>query len=278
MLMSRQAASAHRVMLSLLVFAAIGGCGVALALRSPVYQATAQIVVTPMTADQVPVGMPVFRDLGDPIRTIETAAALLNTRQAAQQAAAALGRPWTADSVAAGITVQPQGQTNLIEVVAHAARGGDAAKLANAYTLAALAQRKTALAASATDALTTATRQLAQSPPGAAGDLARARLASLQQLLTDGDPSAGVAQAALAPTSPSGLPATLVLGLAAIAGLLTSLAVALMLRDPAGVAVVVGLAAAPTGTLPVPETVARPEHNRAVGGLTRPGHPTGGRA
>lgn len=269
MALSLRAVAAHRVLLPLVVFAAITGSGVALTLRPPVYEAQAQVVITPLSADDAPVGMPVFRDLGDPIRTIETAAALLDDRRAAELAATRLGEPWTAISVAAAVTVTPQGQTNIVNVTAQAGSPGRAAAVANAFMTASLDLRSKALAAASTAALSTARQQVADSPAGSASaEAAQERYTTLELLKTYGDPSATEAQDAVPPVSAAGPPPVLVLGLAAVAGLMAAVALVVVLgassRGPRA-------AAPPAARAEVDPPVAHHAGRRvAVGGGGRP--------
>ena len=111
--------------------------------RSPTYRATAQILVAPISQDdQTYLGIQVVRDSpGDPTRTVQTAATLIDTRAAARLAAANLGNGWTTGAVDGAVSVEPQGQSNVVAVTGEASNGRDAARLANAFARAALADR-----------------------------------------------------------------------------------------------------------------------------------------
>ncbi|MCW2706454.1 MAG: lipopolysaccharide biosynthesis protein [Frankiales bacterium] len=220
-----------------MAFAAVAGGGSSLALRDPVYEATAQVSVTPMTADQAPPGIPVLRDLGDPIRTIETAAQLLHNRQAALLTAQRLGSSLSGDQVFDAVSVAPLGQTNVLDIVGRAATARDALALANTYAHAALDLRSQAVTVASGAALAVAGQQLTQNPTGSSAEAAKARVSNLQWLQANGDPSAAEAQDALPPGKPSGLPPTLLLALSAAAGALAAAAVAVVAtsRPPAEV-------------------------------------------
>jgi capsular polysaccharide biosynthesis protein/membrane-associated phospholipid phosphatase len=219
---------AQRIVLCLVAFAAVAGGGASLALRDPVYEATAQVAVSPMTADQAPPGIPVLRDLGDPIRTIETAAQLLHNRQAALLTAQRLGTSLSGDQVFDAVSVAPLGQTNVLDIVARSATARDALALANTYAHAALDLRSQAVTVASGAALAVAAQQLTQNPTGSSAEAAKARVSNLQWLRANGDPSAAEAQDALLPGKPSGLPPTLLLGLSAAAGALAAAAVAVL--------------------------------------------------
>jgi capsular polysaccharide biosynthesis protein len=263
--------SVLRVLAPSMVCASVIGGGVALTLRPPVYEARAHVVVTPLAPSEAPAGMPVFRDLGDPIRTIETAAALLSDRRAAELSARRLRGHWTTDEVQRAIMLRPQGQTNIIDVVGRADSPEQAAAVANAYGVAALDLRRQALAAASTAALVTATQQVNTSPAGsAAAEAARARFASLDLLKTYGDPSVTEAQEAVAPTSPAGLPDRLVLALAALAGLFAAAGLASVMRidRPAKGRTSAAPGLATVAEPPSPAAAARP--GGVVGGLQTP--------
>ena len=106
------------------------------------YQSTASILVTPLPQGNTDLpGVPTVVDTGDPARTTQTAAALLDTPQAAQAAADRLGRPWTAGSVMAAVAVTPLGASNVLAVTAQASSPAQSARVANAYADAALNYR-----------------------------------------------------------------------------------------------------------------------------------------
>ena len=106
------------------------------------YQSTASVLVTPLPQGNTDLpGVPTVVDTGDPARTTQTAAALLDTPQAAQAAADRLGRPWTAGSVMAAVAVTPLGASNVLAVTAQASSPVQSARVANAYATAALDYR-----------------------------------------------------------------------------------------------------------------------------------------
>ena len=60
--------------------AAIGASIAWIALRPPTYEATANILVTPLAQeDQTFLGLHVVREAGDPTRTVQTAATLIKS-------------------------------------------------------------------------------------------------------------------------------------------------------------------------------------------------------
>ena len=78
--------------------------------RRPI-TATANILVTPLAQDdQTFLGLQVVREAGDPTRTVQTAATLIKSLQAAQRTAAQMGGDWTSKKVLDAITVTPGGR------------------------------------------------------------------------------------------------------------------------------------------------------------------------
>ena len=95
--------------------------------RTPQWGATARILVSPLEqGDRTYVGTPVVREsASDPTRTMQTASTLIDSRNAANRAAQALGDGWTGAEVADAVTVQTEGESNVLAVRATAsdARG-----------------------------------------------------------------------------------------------------------------------------------------------------------
>ncbi|MGH2968349.1 MAG: hypothetical protein ACRDK0_04695, partial [Solirubrobacteraceae bacterium] len=68
-----------------IVLAVVGGSLAWLSVRSPVYESSAQLLVTPVPGDERSFfGLPVVREAGgDPARTLQTAATLADSTAAA---------------------------------------------------------------------------------------------------------------------------------------------------------------------------------------------------
>src|SRR5688572_28102179 len=141
-----RAINAHRVLVAFCTLASLIGCIAWLAQRSSEYETTAEILVTPLPQGDVAFqGLPFLRESGDPTRTIQTAATLVESPAAAERTARELGGGWTRDSVSSAIDVQPQGESSVLAVTGKAGTGEEAANLANAYGRAALEERREAL-------------------------------------------------------------------------------------------------------------------------------------
>lgn len=200
--------------------ATIGGAIAWLVLRTTEYEATAQLLVAPVPADDPTFrGLPVFRESGDPTRDIETAATLVETVAVADRAAGTLGNQWTFERILEDVEVEPQGQSNVLAVTALADSAGLAAELANEFVDAVLAERGEALerrVETEIPRLQAIQETLPEgSPEGAA---IGAQLATLQSVGDDGDPTLSLVEAARPPDSAVGVSPLVTLLLAALAG------------------------------------------------------------
>lgn len=221
----------HLQLVIIVIAVAVGASIAWLATRSPEYRATAEIFVSPLPQEEVAfLGLPVVRDAGDPTRTIQTAAALVDTRTAAEAAARELGPPWTGAQVQGAVDVNPLGQTNILSVAATAGSADLAAQVANVFATSALAVRKDTvqrLARRALPGLRARLRTLDAGSPGAA-ELQR-QLNRLEALSRGPDPTLALAQRASAPSAPLGAPAYMVVALALLAGVVLGTGSALLI-------------------------------------------------
>ena len=202
----------HPIVVALAIAAALVGALAWLAIREPEYRATARILIDPASSDdETLLGLPLVRDAGDPTRTAQTAAALLRSPDAAAATARRLGGGSTTRSVLDAVAIEPAGESNLLAVTAAAGLPADAARLANAFAAATLADRDAKL-------LAAIERELEAVPAAAPGTEPPPRVLRLEELRASGDPTVSLADEALPPRSASGWPWWLVLALALIAG------------------------------------------------------------
>lgn len=222
---------AHWRVVAVFTLAVLAGAVLVLVLRSPTYEATAKLLVSPVEpTDGRYAGLPVVQQLGDPTRTIQTAASLVESREIADAAARELGEPWTGERVRDAITVSPQGQTNVLEVEASAGDADDAAAVANAYAAAAIDVRAATLEDQVDATIERLRGDLAQIGPedAATSEALQARLAELEVLRVNGDPSVTLAESAPVPSSGAGLSPAAILGVALLAALVLSPGAALV--------------------------------------------------
>lgn len=216
-----RAIRAHRLLVVAVLLATLLACVAWLAERSPQYKATAELLINPLPqSDDTFLGLPVIEDSGDPTRTMQTAAALLESPGAARATARRLGGGWTEQRVLDHVDVEPEGESNILAVTAKAGSGIDAAHAANAFAVATLRQRDAALRREVLrviDRLKTTRAGLRRGDPGLPG--LDSRIGQLEQVRIGGDPSARLSRGATSWRSAEGVPSWLVVVLALAAGL-----------------------------------------------------------
>jgi Mrp family chromosome partitioning ATPase len=228
-----QAIRHHKMLVAAVTLLALLGSIIWLSVRSPSYEASAKVLVSAVQDQEegLFLGLDVLRESVDPTRTVQTAASLVESREAAIKTAERLGDGWTADSVLSAIQVSPEGESSILSITATAESKGDAVRLANAFTAATIAVRSEEIQRQAEIAARALEGRL-QDSPATGEDLAtlEARLDQLEALSEGGDPTLSVAQLATPPGSASGAGTPLVIVLALLAGLALGSAAA-VLRD-----------------------------------------------
>jgi polysaccharide biosynthesis transport protein len=219
----------------LLILAAIG---VALAacvwsVRAPTYEASAEILVTPLpAADRSLIVLPLPREVADPGRPVNTAAAIVESREAAGLAAARLGEGTTTQSVAGAVEVSADADSNVVLIAATSGDPETAARIANEYARAALDIRSDELRPLIEAALERSNSELARVPPASVGvaELLRTRIADLRALRGGVDPTLSLAEPASVPQAPTGPSRMLLFGLALVGGAIIGLAAAVLVE------------------------------------------------
>lgn len=204
----------------LATLAALAGAIAFLTLREPTYEATSNVLVSPLPQeDQTFIGLDLLRDSGDATRTVQTAATLLESTAAAERTARALGEGWDADRVLKNVSVQPLGESNIVVVTGSASTAAAAAQLADEFTEAALAIRGQELQRQVEAEIERAEADLELLPAGAAEAAEQsARLSRLRSIEETGDPTLSLEQPAAIPASPTGAGPVIVIPLALLAG------------------------------------------------------------
>lgn len=222
-----RAIRSNALLFALVAAVALGAAALLLAVRSPTYEATAELLVTPLQQDdRTFLGITLMRDSGDPTRTVQTAAALIESPVAAARTARALRGGATRQSVKEAVEIEPLGESNIVGVTAQAGSARAAAALANRYADNALKVRSELLRRQVVGAiaqLSAAQRGAVPLPPED-----RTRLAELRAVRDRGDPTLSLSQTAQPPRAPTDAPAWLVLALALVAGLTLGAIVAVL--------------------------------------------------
>jgi len=214
---------AHPWVFTFITLAAVAASIAFLTVRTKTYEATASVLVEAVPQeDQTFIGLPVIRDTGDPVRTAQTAASLLQSRSAADLASEELGGdPSGREIFEDRVEVNPEGESNILAVSAAGETPAEAANLANEFTNAALELRKEQLQEDAATLIAQLEARLQATPRAdqvTRADLS-ARLEQLRLVESEGDPTLVSSEEAILPETASGTPAPVVFVLALLAGL-----------------------------------------------------------
>ena len=223
-----RAARAHVKLIVAVTVVAMAVCFAWLQVRSETFEATTQILVTPLSDAGNYTGLPVLTDSPDPTRTLQTAASIISSGRASEIAAKAV--PGTsAQAISDGIDVQPQGESDVLTVTAKATDAASARKIADAYTHAALDLRRTQLQAAVAASIKDLRER--QAAVGAANSPAATEVASeltdLSRIQSGQDPNFSLLQAADDGVL-SGASKKMLLALSLFAGLLIGLLAAVV--------------------------------------------------
>ena len=210
----------HRLLVVAITAVTVLAAGAWLYVRAPSYEATAEILVSPLPqSDTTFLGVQVLRDSTEPTRTMQTAASMLSTRQTAQRTAARLGPGWDTQRVEDAVKVKPQGESNIVAVTATDDDADPAARVANVYATSALEQRHFDLARQVQAAVAgLRPQQRAEQRRGVTSSDVQRRLTQLRLVGGGIDPTFSLSAPAAVPESPLGPPSWLVLVLALLAG------------------------------------------------------------
>jgi capsular polysaccharide biosynthesis protein len=224
----------HWRLIALLVTAAVLAALVYSALAEDRYDAQADILVTPVAADDTTfAGIPVLRETGLS-RAVLTVARLIKSPAVADAAKASLKTDESRDALLDSIEVAPQAQSTIVTITASASDPNEAARIANAFANAFVAERTRVFQERVAAATARLKAQLAAAGTGADAAALRDRLDVLSSLAGAEDPTVQVASPAAVPIARSWPRPALSVVVAAIAALLlgTGLAVALELVSP----------------------------------------------
>jgi Mrp family chromosome partitioning ATPase/capsular polysaccharide biosynthesis protein len=225
-----RAMRAHPFVILGVVLAAVAGAAFFTRTRS--YEATAQILVTPIAPpDRSFIDLPLPRAVGDPARVTQTEADVVDSPEAATVAAKTV-QGESPGGIDSSTTVTPSSTGDVVEVTARASSPTRAADIANAYARAALKVRARALRPLVAQSLKATTSALAEAPDpnSESAQMLRERLVDLQSIQDGTDPTLSLTEAAVPPSGPTGLSRSLVLGLALIAGLAIGLVASLLVE------------------------------------------------
>ena len=207
-----------------------------LAQADKVYEASADLQVTPQT--DLGVAIPgIIVQSSDPTRDVETVARLVTSPPVVRRVNEALDLDGTVAETAGRVSVQPLAQSNIITITAEGSTPEDAKRVADAFGEEFVAYRTQRLYDEIDPKIRRLRPQVTGTPTSA--ELANpsspaAQLATLQQLRSGNDPSVSLEAQAELPTSAASPRPLLTAAAAIIGGLVIGLvgAFALQLLDP----------------------------------------------
>lgn len=234
-----RAIAAHPLLVALVTLAALLAGVAWSALRGPEYEASAQVLLTPLPQDdRTFLGLQLLRDSNDPTRTVQTAAQLVESAPGATELTARrLGRGWDRQAVLDSVAVEPQGESNILAVIGSAQEATTAARLANEFARAALDARGKALRAQVERRIAEVEAR-ERTGEGRETIDAETELAQLRDQLETfrrgADPTLSLSQPASVPAAPTGAAPWLVGLLSLLAGFALGSGAALLaeLLDP----------------------------------------------
>jgi capsular polysaccharide biosynthesis protein len=161
----------------------------------PRYAATSQLLVTPLpNEDEELLGLPVLLDSADPNRTGGTAAAILDSPATAADTAQQMGPGWDARRVMDMVEVQPEGQSDIVDVTAHAASPRVAAAVADRFARTAVRRRRALVQAAVARAIS---QLVNRTEPGLSSTATQTRISELDRISLAGDPTVTFSHAAV---------------------------------------------------------------------------------
>ena len=221
-----RAVGSNGLLVVVLTLATVAASCAWLLLRPTTYEATAKLLVAPVAQDDTTfLGIQVLRESSESTRTMQTAATLVSTSEAARLTAERMGTDWTANRVEDSVDVEPEGESDILAVTAEQEDAETAARLADVYAASALEARRTVLGGQVE-------RAIAQLRSQSEGIENRSeRLNQLQLVRSGVDPTLSLAARATVPTAPTGPPTWLVVLLSLVAGFTLASVAALVLQD-----------------------------------------------
>ncbi|MDP9286440.1 MAG: hypothetical protein M3P41_16005 [Actinomycetota bacterium] len=192
---------------ALILTALVLGPGTAAAVSisaSKRYEAGTDILVTPISsADDSFLGTNLVRESGDPSRSVLTVARQVKTPEVADRVRAELDLGLSRQQLLQFIDVRPVSQANVVTIVASQPTPTRAAKLANAFADAFIAQRTAEFQGEMRQTLDRLKRRLAAIPPDQRGPETSAleeRLGALSPFVGGSDPTVQISTRAVPPS------------------------------------------------------------------------------
>ena len=201
-----------------------------LAQAEKVYESSADLLVTPIPRDNATlIGLGLPRESSDPTRDVETIARLIETPAVARRAARAPEVDMGSDEVLSRVDAAPVASSNVVTITAEASSPELAARIANAFGNASVAERTERMHRQLDAVIPEVRKGIAQLGGGEteARSALLAQLRDLEALRSLNDPTLRLETPAEPPTSPVSPRPMLTIAAAIIGGLFIGIAAAL---------------------------------------------------
>jgi polysaccharide biosynthesis transport protein len=126
----------------LAVVVALAGTVIYLAQAEPVYEAEADLLITPAADEDALLGLGLIRESSDPTRDVETVARLVTTPSVAREVQQELGSSRSVGALLGAVSAEPVAQSNLVAITASDSSAAGAQALANAFGRGLVEQRQ----------------------------------------------------------------------------------------------------------------------------------------
>jgi Mrp family chromosome partitioning ATPase len=203
---------------------------------TPVYQADASLLVTPLPSADSVSGLGLIEASSDPLRDIETGAGFVNTSSVAQRAKAILHTKRSSQDLLKNIKATPVAESDTVDVAATDDTAAGAQRLANAFARGVVLDRTLALQHQLDVLIPALQARISKlgAGDGATRSALGGQLAELETLRQSSDPNLRVQATADAPTSPISPRKTLTVVAAIFGGLVLGVGLVFLtqLLDP----------------------------------------------
>jgi succinoglycan biosynthesis transport protein ExoP len=224
-----------RVVLACVVLALVGAAAY-VELAPKVYEATSQLLITPIEpSDPTTIGLGLISTSNNPGQDVATAASLVTTVEIARSVNTALRLSETPRKLLAKVSAVPLANTSIVSITASASTPRRAQEIANGFaqqTISVRTQRVHAIEEQAIVLLKAEVTHLPKEQLNASGNNSiAARLAGLEALRAQPDPTLSIASLADRPASQSSPRKALSLAAGLFAGLILGLGAAFVLQN-----------------------------------------------
>jgi O-antigen/teichoic acid export membrane protein/Mrp family chromosome partitioning ATPase/capsular polysaccharide biosynthesis protein len=193
-----------RWIVAVVVVAALAGAVAYVEVAPKVYEAHAQLLITPLPDNTAIAGLGLIQQSAVPQNDIETGAGFVTTASVAQRVAQTLGSKQSPQQLLTEITVNPVANTDDVDIAAQADSPAQAVRLADAFANGTVADRTAALGAQLSQRIATIKGQISAigNSNGLAKNALETQLGQYETLQTGSDPNVRIQALANVPTAP----------------------------------------------------------------------------